>query len=109
MPAAEGMQIITGRFSRRAMLVGAIASIPVAGGALAAPALLEKQIPVQKVNRLAAELADAMDEWMTSISHPDYRRALWVAHVWPATWSAASISGMRMLLSSIVAAGHFRT
>ncbi|MDG4908144.1 hypothetical protein P9228_17080 [Mesorhizobium sp. WSM4898] len=39
MPAAEGMQIITGRFSRRAMLVGAIASIPTIAGAVAAPAI----------------------------------------------------------------------
>lgn len=51
----------------------------------AATAPIEKEIPVQKVNRLAAELADAMDEWMVDISHPDYQRALWVAHVWPSS------------------------
>lgn len=39
MPAVEGMHIITGRFSRRAMLIGAIASISAAGAAVAAPSL----------------------------------------------------------------------
>ncbi|RUW62107.1 hypothetical protein [Mesorhizobium sp. M7A.F.Ca.US.008.03.1.1] len=38
MPAVEGMHIFTGRFSRRAMLIGAIASIPAMAGALAAEA-----------------------------------------------------------------------
>ena len=70
--------------TRRAAL-GAIASVPAIAGAVAAPVLLEKEIPVQKVNRLAAELSEAMDEWMVDISHPDYQRALWVAHVWPSS------------------------
>ncbi|MER8810431.1 hypothetical protein [Mesorhizobium australicum] len=39
MPAVEEMHIITGRFSRRAMLIGAIATISAAGAAVAAPAV----------------------------------------------------------------------
>ncbi|TPJ46852.1 hypothetical protein [Mesorhizobium sp. B2-7-1] len=39
MPGAEGMKIITGRFSRRVMLVGAIAALPALAGATALPGL----------------------------------------------------------------------
>ncbi|OBQ94406.1 hypothetical protein [Mesorhizobium sp. AA23] len=51
MPAA----IITGRFSRRAMLVGAVASIPAIAGAVAAPAVH----PDALLFRLDAEMAEA--------------------------------------------------
>lgn len=52
MPGAEGMQIVTGRFSRRAMLVGAVASIPAIAGAVGAPA----EHPDSELIRLDAEM-----------------------------------------------------
>ena len=39
----------------------------------------------RRVNRLARALAEAMDDWMADISHSDHPRALWKAHVWPAS------------------------
>ena len=102
-----------GRFSRRTVLLNA-ALIPTVGvGAAAAAASTPTELPVGRVNRLAEELAHAMDEGMASISHPDYRRALWVAHVWPASSergiyfrneNAAVIHGSCGSLSDLMAA-----
>lgn len=73
--AAEGMPII----NRRKMLVGlaaastATAAIPAAG---AAPA---REYPVQRVNRLASDLSQAMDDWMLDLGWdgvPDRWRAV---------------------------------
>lgn len=56
MPGAEGMPIV-GRFSRRAMLVGAVASIPAIAGAVAAPAVSTDDIhPDSELIRLDAEM-----------------------------------------------------
>jgi hypothetical protein len=79
---------IIGRFSRRALFIGAVASAPAIAAAAppAVPAPPEpREMPVQRVNRLAAELARAMDDWMADISHEGHHRALWEAHVWPAS------------------------
>ncbi|RUV41417.1 hypothetical protein EOD29_22950 [Mesorhizobium sp. M1A.T.Ca.IN.004.03.1.1] len=55
------MQIIAGRFSRRAMLVGAIASIPAIAGAVAAPAIATTvdTHPDAELIRLDAEMGEA--------------------------------------------------
>lgn len=45
----------------------------------------QPETPVSKVNRLAAELAEAMDQWMEDISGPGFPAALWEAQVWPAS------------------------
>jgi hypothetical protein len=77
-----------GRFSRRALLVGAIASVPAIASAAPPPVLAlpePRELPVQRVNRLAAELAHAMDDWMADINHDGGPVALWEAHVWPAS------------------------
>ena len=76
-----------GRFSRQAVVIRAVAAAPVIVAAAAAPpeTPTENELPVQKVNRLARELAYAMDEWMADISHADHPRALWAARVWPAS------------------------
>jgi len=76
---------ILGRLSRRALFVGAIASVPAIASAESASPVLPRELPVQRVNRLARELAEAMDDWMADISHSDHPRALWKAHVWPAS------------------------
>ncbi|RVC64055.1 hypothetical protein [Mesorhizobium sp.] len=75
MPAVEGMQI-TGRFSRRAMLLGALASVPAIGGAAAAVASPVSSIPVP--DRRA--LLQAYNEWLfyerlllMPAIHPDAR------------------------------------
>ncbi|RUY10303.1 hypothetical protein [Mesorhizobium sp. M2A.F.Ca.ET.039.01.1.1] len=73
------MQIVTGRFSRRAMFVGAMASLPaiaVAGSALAATAA---ETPDERAVRLANELSEAMNGFMT----PAGGTPGWVAHVGP--------------------------
>ncbi|MGX5800238.1 hypothetical protein ACWGS9_03245 [Bradyrhizobium sp. Arg314] len=59
------MQIITGRFSRRAMLVGAIASVPGIAGATALPvatAALTLQEKADNVWRAAEALLQAMTD-----------------------------------------------
>ncbi|MFD1984192.1 hypothetical protein ACFSOZ_16195 [Mesorhizobium newzealandense] len=79
---------IIGRFSRRALLIGAVASVPAIASAAPPPVEARpepREMPVQRVNRLAEELAIAMDDWMADISHSDHPRALWEAHVWPAS------------------------
>ena len=63
---------ILGRFSRRALFVGAIASVPAIASAASASSDLPRELPVQRVNRLAVELAEAMDDWMSDISHSDH-------------------------------------
>lgn len=82
----------------RRQAISAIASISTAAGtgsALALPATSQpsapppvlatpaaREIPVQRVNRLASELARAMDDWMADLSIdgvPDY----WIAHIHP--------------------------
>ncbi|CDX22160.1 hypothetical protein MPL3356_390177 [Mesorhizobium plurifarium] len=64
MPAAEGMQIVTGRFSRRAMLVGAIASLPAIAAATAAPAVstVVDIHPDAELFRLDAEM-ERLNAW----------------------------------------------
>ncbi|MEI9422219.1 hypothetical protein O7A70_13700 [Mesorhizobium sp. Cs1299R1N1] len=57
MPAVEGMQIITGRFSRRAMLIGAIASLPALGGAATAPMTRAVTMLADKPRRRSPRLA----------------------------------------------------
>ncbi|TSE07562.1 hypothetical protein C1D09_018700 [Mesorhizobium intechi] len=76
-----------GRFSRRAVLIRAVVAAPAVGAAAVAASMESPigEVPVQKVNRLARELAYAMDEWMADISHSECPLALWAAHVWPAS------------------------
>ncbi|TGP26416.1 MULTISPECIES: hypothetical protein [unclassified Mesorhizobium] len=68
MPAAEGMQIITGRFSRRAMLIGA-ASVPTVAGAVALPMPLPASDPladlIAEYYAKADEFAAIPDELIT--------------------------------------------
>lgn len=69
--------------SRRAAF-GAIASIPAIGGATASAAVapsVSPEFPVQRVNRLATELAYAMDDWMADMGENEQ----WSARVWPAS------------------------
>ncbi|MEI9413214.1 hypothetical protein [Mesorhizobium salmacidum] len=54
------MQIITGRFSRRAMLIGAIASLPALAGATAAPT-------IRAVTMLDKPRRRSTEEWWASI------------------------------------------
>ncbi len=63
---------------------GAAAGLAVSTTALAAVPVQATEYPRQKVNRLAGELSQAMDEWMADLGHdgvPD----LWKAHVLPAS------------------------
>lgn len=73
--------------TRRAAL-GAIASIPAIGGAVASEAAapepappVEREYAVQCVNRLANELAHAMDDWMAEGRF----ETVWEAQIWPAS------------------------
>ncbi|RWE12435.1 MAG: hypothetical protein EOS61_14930 [Mesorhizobium sp.] len=79
MPAAEGMQIVTGRFSRRTMLVGAISSLPAIAGSGSVLAAATAETPDERAVRLANELSDAMNGFMT----PAGSTPNWVAHVGP--------------------------
>lgn len=60
MPAAK---LITGRFSRRAMLVGAVAAVPAIAGAVSAPAEMHGRLPAEhpdaELFRLDLEMAEA--------------------------------------------------
>lgn len=79
MPAAQ--EVITGRFSRRAMLVSAIATLPAIGAAAAAsssPVAATEHIS-ERVRRLARELSAALEEWNADIG------GNWKAHVYAAS------------------------
>lgn len=66
--------------------MAAISATGAAGAAAAAiPPLPTQEPPVAHVTRLADELSLAMDAWMDDISAAGGCRALWKAHVFPAS------------------------
>ncbi len=70
--------------SRRSMLAGAAAAVALPGSAAVIDApTAAAELPVTKVNRIAWELAHAMDEWCADIGY-DGKPDSWKAHVMPA-------------------------
>ena len=78
---------MTKKLTRRAAL-GAIASIPATGAAtaaLAAPDSVKPERIVERRDRLAKELAYALDDWDADCEAGGCSRLQWGAMVWPAS------------------------
>lgn len=106
MPAVEGMHIITGRFSRRAMLIGAIASISAAGAAVAAPAL-PAALTFTKGRRLTTEERLASMDARLALLPPDVAALLRerfeqnVRHVHQMYLDGADLAAVKAYLRSL--------
>ena len=74
------------KISRRSALVAASAAAS-AGVLPSHPAQATvSELPVTRVNRLARELAEAMDAWMNDLGI-DGKPDLWKAHIYPASFT----------------------
>ncbi|PBB21124.1 hypothetical protein [Mesorhizobium sp. WSM4313] len=109
MPGAEGMHIITGRFSRRLILAG-IASLPATGGAVAAPRAVPVKDPlIDAIAALRAGLEDFNrnapedDDEAEAYAEVSYGPPMAVIEEWerPAASRQGAIEALRLVLDEM--------
>ncbi|WIJ26583.1 hypothetical protein [Devosia sp. RR2S18] len=93
----DGGRTVEPGITRRALLAASPAIVAIA----ATPAVADRldneeaspkeEYAVQRVNRLAQELSEAMDEWMVDIGF-DGEPGLWKAHIYPSKDSGCPVS-----------------